>query len=373
MKKYFTQLHHKMIQHLAAKKELWIRDCFACADENYRLKIACNKMKTHGAIYFATICSCARNRRTWKNFSPDWHIIQAPDFFAEPAVDGTSAPQFIIISFEKQTILIGGTAYTGEMKKGIFSVLNFLLPVKNNVLTMHCSANLGAENDVALFFGLSGTGKTTLSADASRLLIGDDEHAWTNEGIFNIEGGCYAKLIGLEKEKEPLIFDAIRSGALVENCCFINNTNQLDFGCANITENTRASYPLSYIANAVHPSLAGIPENIFFLTCDAYGILPPVSKLSIPQAMYYFISGYTAKVAGTETGVTEPKATFSACFGAPFIPLHPAKYAEMLGEKIKQHNVKVWMINTGWTAGAYGKGYRIPLAYTREIVKAVFK
>jgi phosphoenolpyruvate carboxykinase (ATP) len=277
------------------------------------------------------------------------------------------------MSFTHKTILIGGTGYTGEMKKGIFTMLNFVLPVRANVLSMHCSANMGEKGDTAIFFGLSGTGKTTLSADPNRKLIGDDEHGWTNDSVFNFEGGCYAKTIDLSEEKEPEIYHAIRPGALVENTTFIEGTNKIDFTSKKITENTRVSYPLSFISNALEPSVGKTPKNIFFLTADAYGILPPISKLTPGQAMYQFISGYTAKVAGTEAGVTEPKATFSACFGAPFLPLHPGKYAAMLGKKMKEHNVNVWMVNTGWSGGPYGIGQRMKLAYTRAMITAALE
>jgi len=257
------------------------------------------------------------------------------------------------------------------MKKGIFTILNYVLPHDKNVLSMHCSANLGHDGDVAIFFGLSGTGKTTLSADPNRKLIGDDEHGWTANSVFNFEGGCYAKVIDLSAEKEPEIFNAIRPGALVENVTFLEGTNKIDFAGKKITENTRVSYPLPFISNALEPSVGGLPKNIFFLTCDAYGVLPPISKLSPGQAMYQFISGYTAKVAGTEAGVTEPKSTFSACFGAPFLPLHPGQYAEMLGKKMRENKVNIWMVNTGWSGGAYGVGQRMKLSYTRAMITAV--
>jgi len=305
-----------------------------------------------------------------ENFQPEWHIIQAPGFKADPAVDGTRQHNFAVVSFTHKTILIGGTGYTGEMKKGIFTILNYVLPHQKNVLSMHCSANMGKDGDVAIFFGLSGTGKTTLSADPNRKLIGDDEHGWTANSVFNFEGGCYAKTIDLSEEKEPEIYHAIRPGALVENVGFENGTNKIDFASKKITENTRVSYPLHFISNAAEPSIGGLPKNIFFLTCDAYGVLPPISKLTPGQAMYQFISGYTAKVAGTEAGVTEPKSTFSACFGAPFLPLHPGKYAEMLGNKMREHEVNVWMINTGWSGGSYGVGSRMKLSYTRAMITA---
>jgi phosphoenolpyruvate carboxykinase (ATP) len=308
-----------------------------------------------------------------ENFEPEWQIIQAPGFKANPKTDGTHQHNFIMVSFTKKMILIGGTAYTGEMKKGIFSILNYILPHDKHVLSMHCSANMSDDGDTAIFFGLSGTGKTTLSADPKRKLIGDDEHGWTDNNIFNFEGGCYAKAIDLSEEKEPEIFHAIKPGALVENVTLRQGTNEIDFSSKKITENTRVSYPLNYISNSIEPSIGNIPKNIFFLTCDAYGVFPPISKLSPEQAMYQFISGYTAKVAGTETGVTEPKSTFSACFGAPFLPLHPGFYAAMLGKKIRDNNVNVWMVNTGWSGGPYGIGKRMKLEFTRAMISAVLE
>lgn len=270
-------------------------------------------------------------------------------------------------------ILIGGTGYTGEMKKGIFGVLNFLLPHNHKTLSMHCSANVGDAGDVAIFFGLSGTGKTTLSADPHRGLIGDDEHGWGENSIFNFEGGCYAKCINLSEEKEPEIWNAIKFGSIVENVEFYPGTTTVDYDNGQKTENTRCAYPINFIENAVSPSVAGLPQNIFFLTADAFGVLPPISKLTPEQAMYHFISGYTAKVAGTEVGVTEPQTTFSACFGKAFLPLHPAKYAELLGEKLRQHQVNVWLVNTGWTGGPYGVGERMKLKYTRAMITAALE
>jgi phosphoenolpyruvate carboxykinase (ATP) len=308
-----------------------------------------------------------------EDFHPDFRILAVPDFMADPAVDGTRSKNFAIINFKKRIILVGGTGYTGETKKGIFSVLNFLLPEKEHVLAMHCSANIGANGDAAVFFGLSGTGKTTLSADTNRNLIGDDEHGWTDKGIFNFEGGCYAKVIDLTREKEPEIWDAIKFGAILENTRFIPGTSTVDYSNTEVTQNTRVSYPLNHIKNAVIPSVGGHPKNIFFLTCDAYGVLPPISKLTPGQAMYHFISGYTAKVAGTEAGVKEPQAVFSACFGAPFMPLHPTKYAEILGEKMVQHDVNIWLINTGWSGGAHGVGSRVKLKYTRAMITAALE
>ena len=308
-----------------------------------------------------------------ENFQPQWQVMVASDLKLDPTECGTRQHNAAIISFRHKMILIAGTGYTGEIKKGIFTILNYLLPLEKNVLSMHCSANKDESGNTALFFGLSGTGKTTLSADPHRVLIGDDEHGWTNDGIFNFEGGCYAKCIQLTEEKEPEIFHAIRPGALVENVTFIEDSNNINFEDGSITENTRVSYPLHFISNACPQARGNTPEHIFFLTCDAYGVLPPISRLTPEQAMYQFISGYTARVAGTETGVTEPKATFSACFGAPFLPLHPGKYAEMLGKKLKENKAQVWLINTGWTGGPYGKGSRIKLAYTRAMITAVLE
>jgi len=300
-------------------------------------------------------------------------VISAPGLRLDPTECGTRQHNAAVVSFKHKTILIAGTGYTGEIKKGIFTILNYVLPHEKNVLSMHCSANMGSEGDTAIFFGLSGTGKTTLSADPQRKLIGDDEHGWTGDSIFNFEGGCYAKTINLSAEKEPEIYNAIRPGALVENVMFYPGTRTINFDDASITENTRVSYPLSFISNAMEPSIGGLPRNIFFLTCDAFGVLPPVSRLTPGQAMYQFISGYTAKVAGTEAGVTEPKPTFSACFGAPFLPLHPGKYAIMLGKKMQEHKVNVWMINTGWTGGPYGTGQRMKLKFTRAMITAALE
>ena len=367
--KYFIGLRKKMLDYLGEKEDVWIRDAYACASPEYRLSIRVINENPWSNL-FAYNMFLRPEEAELENFTPQWHIIQAPGFKANPAIDGTRRHNFAMVSFQHQTILIGGTGYTGEMKKGIFTVLNYLLPYNQQVLSMHCSANIGDAGDTAIFFGLSGTGKTTLSADPDRKLIGDDEHGWTNKAIFNFEGGCYAKLIDLSSEKEPEIYHAIRPGALVENVSFYNNSIEIDFASKAITENTRVSYPLDFISNAQEPSIGSVPKNIFFLTCDAHGVLPPISRLSTPQAMYQFISGYTAKVAGTETGVTEPKATFSACFGAPFLPLHPGFYAKMLGDKIRENKVHVWMVNTGWSGGGYGVGSRMKLNYTRAMIAA---
>lgn len=369
--KYFDQLYTKLTAHLS-QRDIWVRDCYACADPAYRLNIRVVNEWPQNNL-FAYNMFLRPEEKELDHFIPDWHIMQAPSFKADPAIDGTRQHNFAIVNFTKKIILIGGTGYTGEMKKGIFTILNFILPHQKNVLSMHCSANMGNEGDTAVFFGLSGTGKTTLSADPNRKLIGDDEHGWTDTTVFNFEGGCYAKTIDLSEEKEPEIYNAIKPGALVENTTFIEGTNKIDFSSKKITENTRVSYPLNFISNALEPSIGKTPKNIFFLTADAYGILPPVSKLTPGQAMYQFISGYTAKVAGTEAGVTEPKSTFSACFGAPFLPLHPGKYAEMLGKKMTEHKVNVWMINTGWSGGAYGVGQRMKLPYTRAMITAALE
>ncbi|MBV9987494.1 MAG: phosphoenolpyruvate carboxykinase (ATP) [Chitinophagaceae bacterium] len=370
--KYFLQLKEKMLAYLGDGEEVWVRDAYACADPAYRLNIRVVNENPWSNLFVHNMF-LRPSKDELENFEPDWHIIQAPGFKADPELDGTRQHNFAVISFTHRTILIGGTGYTGEMKKGIFSVLNYILPHNKGVLSMHCSANMGCDGDVAIFFGLSGTGKTTLSADPARKLIGDDEHGWTSEGVFNFEGGCYAKTIDLSAEKEPEIFQAIRPGALVENVGFQPGTNQIDFTNKTITENTRVSYPLHFISNAVEPAMGGLPKNIFFLTCDAYGVLPPISRLSPGQAMYQFISGYTAKVAGTEAGVNEPKSTFSACFGAPFLPLHPGQYAAMLGKKMREHEVNVWMVNTGWSGGPYGIGKRMKLSYTRAMISAALE
>ncbi|NML37108.1 phosphoenolpyruvate carboxykinase (ATP) [Chitinophaga sp. G-6-1-13] len=367
----FDRLYQKITAYFTGK-DVWVRDCYACADQDYRVNI---KVVTElpWSSLFAYNMFLRPTEEELDYMHTDWTVIQAPGFLADPAIDGTRQGNFSMVSFSRKTIIIGGSAYTGEIKKGIFTILNYVLPHDKQVLSMHCSANQGDEGDTAIFFGLSGTGKTTLSADPSRKLIGDDEHGWTSTGVFNFEGGCYAKCIDLTEEKEPQIFRAVRPGALLENIHFFPGTSTVNYTDCTITENTRVSYPLSYIDNALEPSIGGIPKNIFFLTCDAYGVLPPVSRLTPGQAMYQFISGYTAKVAGTEAGITEPKSTFSACFGAPFIPLHPAQYAQMLGEKMRRHQVNVWLINTGWTGGAYGIGSRIKLSYTRAMISAALK
>ncbi|WKN32830.1 phosphoenolpyruvate carboxykinase (ATP) [Porifericola rhodea] len=367
----FDQLYDKMIKSLEGKK-VYVRDAAAGADPKYRLKIrVIDTQAWHNMFCYNMFLRLEKEELD--NFSPDFTIIANPDFKAVPEVDGTRDQNFAIINFSRKIILVGGTGYTGETKKGVFSVLNFLLPERENVLSMHCSANMGKDGDTAIFFGLSGTGKTTLSADPNRYLIGDDEHGWTEDSVFNFEGGCYAKVINLSQENEPEIWNAIRFGAILENTRFYPESRTVDYTNKEVTENTRVSYPIYHIANARHPSVGGVPENIFFLTADAYGVLPPISKLTVGQAMYHFISGYTAKVAGTETGITEPVATFSACFGSPFMPLHPTRYAELLGKKMEQQQVNVWLINTGWSGGPYGIGSRIRLKYTRAMITAALE
>lgn len=370
--KFFHLIHIKIIAHLEEQPNIWIRDCYACADERYRLNVRVVTEKPWTNL-FAYNMFLRPAEEDLENFQPTWHVVSAPGLKLDPKECGTRQGNAVVVSFKHKMILIAGTGYTGETKKSIFSILNYILPYEKQVLSMHCSANMGKEGDTAIFFGLSGTGKTTLSADPERMLIGDDEHGWTEDSVFNFEGGCYAKLIHLSEKKEPEIFRAIRPGAIVENITFFPDTNRINFDDGSITENTRVSYPLSFISNALEPSIGKTPKNIFFLTCDAYGVLPPISKLTKGQAMYQFVSGYTAKVAGTEAGVTEPKPTFSACFGAPFLPLHPGKYAEMLGKKILEHKVNVWLINTGWTGGPYGEGHRIDLSYTRAMIAAVLE
>lgn len=353
-------------------KNAYIKDAFACSHDDYKLNIRVIAEKPWSA-QFAHNMFRRLSEDQLTSFTPEWHILCAPGYHADPVKHGIKASNFAIINFTAKTIIIGGTGYTGEIKKGIFSVLNYILAQERGVLPMHCSANIGKNGDTAVFFGLSGTGKTTLSADPERALIGDDEHGWSDDSVFNFEGGCYAKCIGLSEEKEPEIYNAIKPGAILENIGFENGTNVPDFDDTTITQNTRVSYPLEHISNAKKDSKGGIPKNIFFLTCDAFGVLPPISKLTPGQAMYHFISGYTAKVAGTEDGINEPTATFSACFGAPFLPLHPTKYADMLGSKMKKHNTKVWLVNTGWSGGSASTTDRISLKYTRAMITAALE
>lgn len=365
----FDVLFNKMIAE-ANMKKLYVRDAFAGADPAHQMSVRVIDTEASHNLFCYNMFIRPSNEEL-VDFHPDFTVLAIPDFKSNPEIDGTRQENFAIINFTRKLIIVGGTGYTGETKKGIFSVLNFLLPETENILSMHCSANKGTKGgDTALFFGLSGTGKTTLSADPNRLLIGDDEHGWTEEGIFNFEGGCYAKAIDLEEEKEPEIYRAIKFGAILENTRFIPGTCDPDYANRSVTENTRVSYPISHIPNAVEPSLGSHPKHIFFLTCDAHGVLPPISKLTVNQGMYHFISGYTAKVAGTETGITDPVSVFSACFGAPFMPLHPTKYAELLGNRIDRFGANIWLINTGWTGGSFGIGNRMKLKFTRAMITA---
>lgn len=364
----FDALYGRLLAYLQGS-ELYIQDCFAGADPDHRIPI---RIVTEYAWHnlFARQLFVRPDWTKTREHVPRFTIIDIPKFHAYPDLDGTRSEAFVVVNFGKGLVIIGGTSYAGEMKKSVFTILNFLLPLKR-VLSMHCSANQGRREDVALFFGLSGTGKTTLSADPERRLIGDDEHGWSETGVFNFEGGCYAKCINLSREDEPQIWSAIRYGAVLENVSIDPGTRLLDYQDGSLTENTRAAFPVSFIPEAVIPGVAGHPQNVFFLTCDAFGVLPPISRLTPEQAMYHFLSGYTAKLAGTERGLgSEPKATFSACFGAPFLVLHPTFYAEMLGERITRHRVNCWLVNTGWTGGPVGLGQRLRLPHTRALLRA---
>lgn len=366
-KEKFESLYAQVKDYLKGR-ELFVFDGFAGADQNYRLPIrvineyAWQNLFVHQMFIRPTAEELASHQ-------PGFTVIAAPGFKADPKTDGTNSEAFIICSFARRVIIIGGTQYAGEMKKSIFSVLNYLLP-QEDVFPMHCSANTDQEGQVALFFGLSGTGKTTLSADPERSLIGDDEHGWSKEGVFNFEGGCYAKCLGLTEEKEPQIWNAIRYGSVLENVVLEPEGRTPDYMDSSLTENTRAAYPIDHIPGALIPGVAGHPKVIVFLTADAFGVLPPFAKLTKEQAMYHFLSGYTSKLAGTERGIKEPEATFSACFGAPFLPLAPSVYAEMLGARIAAFNAKVYLVNTGWSGGPYGVGQRINLKYTRAMITA---
>lgn len=364
----FDALYNRMKAYLNGK-DVYVRDAYACADDEHRLNL---RVVTEfpWSNQFAYNMFLRPTDEEIQNFDAEWHVVCAPGFIADPEIDGTRQHNFAVINFTKKMIIIGGTGYTGEIKKGIFSVLNYILPHEKNVLSMHCSANIGQDGDTAVFFGLSGTGKTTLSSDPNRRLIGDDEHGWADNTVFNFEGGCYAKTIDLSQEKEPQIYDAIKYGAILENIGFHEGSSTPNYEDVTITQNTRVSYPIHHIDNIVTPSVGGAPKNIFFLTCDAFGVLPPISKLTKEQAMYHFMSGYTAKVAGTEMGITEPQTTFSACFGAAFLPLHPAKYAELLGAKLDGSDINVWLVNTGWSGGSHGVGSRMKLSYTRAMITA---
>lgn len=363
----FERLFKRMKKHLE-DKEVFIFDGFVGADPDERLPIrVINNRAWHNL--FSRQLFIRPTLRELEDHKPEFILISCDDFAAIPAQEGTRTETFIIINFKKKIVLIGATSYAGEIKKAMFSIMNFLLP-KKNVFPMHCSANVGKDGDTTLFFGLSGTGKTTLSADPLRRLVGDDEHGWSDSRIFNFEGGCYAKCINLKAEKEPQIWNAIRFGAVMENVVVRDGAREPDFDDGSLTENTRVAYPLDYIDGALIPSIAGSPKVIVFLTADAFGVMPPIATLSKEGAMYHFMSGYTSKLAGTERGITEPKETFSSCFGAPFMPLHAQQYAKMLGKKITSHGTRVYLINTGWTGGPYGVGKRMNLTYTRAMVTA---
>ncbi|MEK9672227.1 MAG: phosphoenolpyruvate carboxykinase [Rhodospirillaceae bacterium] len=365
---HFDGLLAKMQKHYQGK-DAFVQDCYAGAHPDYRL---CVRVVTEEAWHnlFARNMFIQPPADELQNFAPEFTVIQAPSCHADPAQDGTKSETFIVVHLSRRVIIVGGSQYAGEIKKSIFSIMNFLLPPKD-VLPMHCSANQGDDGSTAIFFGLSGTGKTTLSADSSRILIGDDEHGWGKDGIFNFEGGCYAKTINLTREAEPEIYDLCHSfGSIIENVVMDPVTGALDFFDSSLTENGRVSYDISQVHNASATGRGGQPKDIVMLTCDAFGVLPPISQLTPDQAMYHFLSGYTAKVAGTERGLKEPQATFSTCFGAPFMPRHPTVYAKLLGEKMAEHNAKCWLVNTGWSGGGYGEGERMKIAYTRAMLHA---
>ena len=367
---HFDGLHQQVCAYFE-NREFYVQDCFSGADPDYRLPIRVVTERAYHSLFARTLFLPANNA-TPDAHQPEFTVIHAPSLLANPERDGTHSEAFVLLALERGLIIIGGTSYAGEIKKSIFSVMNYVLPARG-VLGMHCSANLADDGSCALFFGLSGTGKTTLSADPERRLIGDDEHGWSDSGVFNFEGGCYAKCIRLSHETEPQIWEAIRFGSLVENVIMDPATRALDYDDGTLTENTRCTYPVTYIPNAELAGRGGHPNHIVFLTCDAFGVLPPVSRLTPEQAMYHFMSGYTAKLAGTERGVNEPEATFSSCFGEPFLPRPAAEYARMLGERIERHGSSCWLINTGWSGGAFGVGERISLPYTRAIVNAALR
>lgn len=365
----FGQVRNQAIEHLQKSTRLYVIDGFAGWDPEFRIKVRIICERPYHALFMHNMLIRPTRKDLHAFGEPDYVIYNAGRSHADPSINGVTTETCVALSFEDQEMVILGTQYAGEMKKGVFTIMNYLMP-KRGVLSMHCSCNEG-EDDVSLFFGLSGTGKTTLSADPNRRLIGDDEHCWSDSGVFNIEGGCYAKCIDLTPEKEPEIYGAIRFGSVLENTVQNELTREVDFEDGSLTQNTRVSYPIDFIENAKIPCVGAQPQNIIFLTCDAFGVIPPVSKLSPSQAMYHFISGYTAKIAGTEQGIVEPIATFSACYGAAFLVLHPTRYAEMLAEKIKQFGAHAWLVNTGWTGGEYGAGSRINLKYTRAIIDSI--
>ncbi|KAJ2561284.1 Protein kinase C-like 1 [Coemansia sp. RSA 1822] len=358
------------LDYLNTRDRLYVFDGFAGWDKRYRIKVRVVCARAYHALFMNNMLIRPTADELADFGEPDFTIVNAGQFPANCFTKGMTSPTSVAISFERRQMVILGTEYAGEMKKGVFTVMHYLMP-KAGVLSLHSSCNEGPNGDISLFFGLSGTGKTTLSADPARKLIGDDEHVWTDTGVFNIEGGCYAKAVDLSAEKEPEIFNAIRFGSVLENVIYNEKSRIVDYSATSITENTRCAYPIEYIPNAKVPCVGSSPQNIILLTCDAFGVLPPVSKLTPAQAMYHFISGYTAKIAGTEEGVTEPEATFSACFGQPFLVWHPVKYAQMLAQKMQEHNVNVWLVNTGWSGGRYGVGKRIALKYSRAIIDAI--
>jgi phosphoenolpyruvate carboxykinase (ATP) len=366
----FQRIYDKVRAYLQGR-ELFVCDAWACAHPRHRFAVRVIAEKAWHALFARCLLlrPDPQQGRSLAGFEPQLTVLSVGDMKADPAADGTNSGTFILLNLSRNLVLIGGTHYAGEIKKSVFSFLNYLLP-RQDVFPMHCSANIGPAGDVALFFGLSGTGKTTLSADAERRLIGDDEHGWGDSGVFNIEGGCYAKCIRLSKQSEPQIYNAIRFGSVLENVAVNPVTRQPDYDDMRYTENTRAAYPVDFIDNAELSGLGGHPRHVVFLCCDAFGVLPPLARLTAEQAMYHFLSGYTAKTAGTETDVTEPQATFSTCFAAPFLPLHPTRYAELLRQRLQQHGAQVWLVNTGWTGGPYGVGRRMPLAWTRTMLRA---
>ena len=353
-------------------KSVFVKDAAVSADERYRIPVRVVAEKAWSSLFVDNMFIRLSEQERWVA-EPQWHVVCAPSFKADPSRHGCRQGNVSAIDFGRKFIVEAGSGYTGEIKKGMFSVMNYILPVEHNVLPMHCSSNMGENGDVAVFFGLSGTGKTTLSSDPKRALIGDDEHGWTKDGVFNMEGGCYAKTIDLSPEGEPEIHQAIRFGAMLENIGFQEDGITPDFTDDSITPNTRVSYPIHHIPGAVASGKGGHPTDIFFLTCDAFGVLPPLARLDKGQAMYHFLSGYTAKVAGTEAGVVEPQTTFSACFGAPFLPLHATEYANMLGERMTEHGVRLWLVNTGWTGGGFGVGHRMKLSHTRAMISAALR
>ncbi|PKC06763.1 phosphoenolpyruvate carboxykinase [Rhizophagus irregularis] len=362
----------RAVDYLNTRSRIYVFDGFAGWDPKYRIKVRVVSARAYHSLFMRNMLIRPTPQELETYGSPDFTIYNAGAFPANRYTTGMTSTTSVSINFHMNEMVILGTEYAGEMKKGVFTVMHYLMPVKHNVLSLHSSANEGSNGDVSIFFGLSGTGKTTLSADPKRFLIGDDEHCWSDHGIFNIEGGCYAKCINLSSEKEPEIFNAIRFGSVLENVVYDSHTRVVNYDDSSLTENTRCAYPIEYIPNAKIPCISSDhPKNIILLTCDAYGVLPPVSKLSSSQAMYHFISGYTAKIAGTEEGVTEPEATFSACFGQPFLVLHPYRYAKMLADKMEHHKADAWLINTGWNGGAYGVGERIKLKYSRAIIDAI--